>query len=68
MLWKEVKRWAKDQGYESAKNADSYSWFNINNPTICGECPSVSKLAKCIFNLITNHQWTEHQNNYDPNK
>lgn len=68
MLWKEVKRWAKDHGYESSKKEDSYSWFNVSDPSICGECVSVSKLAKCIFNLMTENKWIEHQNNYDANK
>lgn len=68
MLWKEVKNWAKSHGYESSKNEDSYSWYKISNNTICGEAKSVSKLARAIYNNITNNQWIEHQNNHDSNK
>lgn len=65
MLWKEVKRWAKDHGYESCKNQGSYSWSMTADPTISGEAKSVSKLAKAIFNHMTNNKWVEHQNNYE---
>lgn len=68
MLWKEVRSWAKSHGYESSKNEDSYSWSSMKDPTINGQCASVSKLARCIFNLMTNNQWIEHQKNYDSNK
>jgi hypothetical protein len=61
MLWKEIKSWAKKKGYESSKNEDSYSWYKICNPNINGEAKSVSKLAKAIFNDITNNAWLEHQ-------
>lgn len=64
MLWKEVKRWAKSHGYESCKNQGSYSWHLISNPTISGEAKSVSKLAKAIFNHMTNNKWVGHQNTY----
>lgn len=64
MLWKEVKSWAKKQGYESSKNEDSYSWFKISEPAINGQAKSVSKLAKAIYNDITNNKWLDHQNNY----
>jgi len=68
MLWKEVKRWAKDHGYESSKKEDSYSWHKLSDNTIYGEAASVSKLAKAIYNNMTNDKWIEHQNNYEANK
>lgn len=64
MLWKEVKSWAKKRGYESSKNEDSYSWFKIDQPSVNGHEKSVSKLARAIFNDVTNNQWKEHQDNY----
>lgn len=68
MLWKEVKSWAKSHGYESSKNEDSYSWSKLSDKTICGEAKSVSKLAKVIYNHMTENKWVEHQHNYDKNK
>ena len=64
MLWKEIKSWAKNHGYESSKNEDSYSWSKINNPNVNGSAKSVSKLAKAIFNDMTDNKWKEHQDNY----
>lgn len=68
MLWKEVKNWAKRHGYESSKNGGSYSWSKISDNNIYGEAQSVSKLAKAIYNHMTENKWIEHQNNYDANK
>jgi len=65
MLWKEIKSWAKKHGYESSKNGDSYSWSKINDPNINGCEKSVSKLARAIFNDMTDNKWVEHQNNYE---
>ena len=64
MLWKEIRSWAKKQGYESSKNGDSYSWSKISDPKVCGEAKSVSKLAKAIFNDMTENKWVDYQNNY----
>jgi hypothetical protein len=65
ILWKEVKSWAKKQGYESKKNDNSYSWHKISDPLICGEAKSVSKLAKAIFNDFTCGKWIKHQEEYE---
>lgn len=64
MLWKEVKSWAKKHGYESSKNEDSYSWSKISDSKVCGEAKSVSKLARAIYNDITDNKWVDHQDNY----
>jgi hypothetical protein len=72
MLWSEVKKWAKEQGYETIKDkgdekkgdAVQYYWSKIENPESSGVAKSVSKLAKSIFNDITSNKWVEHQENY----
>lgn len=64
MLWKEVKSWAKKHGYESSKNEDLYSWSKISNPIICGEATSVSRLAKAIYNNMTDNKWADYQTKY----
>lgn len=73
MLWSEVKRWAKENGYESfrekIKHSDNqydYYWAKIDDPQCSGIATSVSKLAKTIYNEITNNQWLEHQESYTP--
>lgn len=71
MLWKEIKRWAKDQGYKADRkkndntdNSYHYTWSKIDNETINGEATSVSKLATAIYNHITNNIWVEYQKEY----
>lgn len=68
----EVKRWAKDKGYSILKEKDdsingaSYYWMKNDNPEISGVELSVSKVAKAIFNNLTDNKWLEHQQNYIP--
>jgi hypothetical protein len=70
MLWSEVKRWAKDQGFEVVKEKDdsingaSYYWAKSSDHSVSGIAPSVSKLATAIFNTITENKWTEYQKEY----
>lgn len=72
MLWSEVKKWAKEQGYETLKDKGDekkgdkvqYYWSKIDNPSASGVSPSVSKLARDIYNDITNGTWIEHQTTY----
>lgn len=68
MLWSEIKRWAKDNGYETIKDKDDgkYYWAKLgdSNPDSSGVAPSVSKLAKAIFNHDTNNKWLDHQEQY----
>jgi hypothetical protein len=67
MLWSEIKKWAKEKGYETVKQKDdsvnghSYYWSKVDDPQVSGISLSVSKLAKDIYNSITNNKWTEHQ-------
>lgn len=68
MLWSEIKRWAKEHGYETIKDKDDgkYYWAKLDdsNPDSSGVAPSVSKLAKAIYNHITDNKWLDHQQQY----
>lgn len=68
MLWSEIKRWAKDHGYDTLKDKDDnqYYWAKLddNNPNASGVASSVSKLATAIFNHITDNEWVDHQTQY----
>lgn len=69
MLWSEIKKWAKDQGYETIKDKEDnkYYWAKSNSANDmenCGVEPSVSKLAKAIYNNISQNKWIEYQNEY----
>ena len=68
MLWIEIKKWAKSQGYDTIKDKDDnkYYWakLGIDDPTASGVAPSVSKLARAIFNHITNNKWVDYQTEY----
>ncbi len=70
MLWSEVKRWAKENGYEVVKEKDdsingaSYYWANMSDTQVSGVSLSVSKLARDIYNSITNNQWIDHQTQF----
>ena len=74
MLWSEVKRWAKDRGYDIVKEKDdsengaTYYWMKSDNHEISGVAPSVSKVAKAVYNSITNNQWVEHQEKHQESK
>jgi hypothetical protein len=70
MTCKEIKSWAKTWGYSIIKDKDesingaSYYWAKNDNPSITGVSPSLSKVARDIFNHITSNQWVEHQQNF----
>lgn len=68
MLWSEIKRWAKDKGYETLKDKDDnqYYWAKLDTDS-SGVARSISKLATAIFNDITNNQWIDHQVKYKEN-
>lgn len=64
MLWSEVKRWAKEKGYEVIKDKEDgqYYWAKLDaGPDSSGVAKSVSKVATAIFNHATDGKWTEHQ-------
>lgn len=65
MLWKEIRSWAKTHGYECKKLDSGYSWNIIGNTDI-KSAKSVSKLAKSIFNHMTDNKFVDHQASFDP--
>lgn len=72
MTISEVKKWAKGLGYHAVKDKDDgkYYWSKSDSNTVdsSGVAPSVSKLAKAIFNHITDNKWVDHQKEYNKNK
>jgi len=76
MLWTQVRSWAKDKGYttfrEKNKNSEDnsydYYWAKDNDPTATGLSLSVSKLAKDIYNHITDNKFVDYQAAYQLNK
>lgn len=74
MLWSEVKRWAKDKGYDIVKEKDdsingaTYYWMKSDDHNISGVAPSVSKVATAIFNSMTDNKWVEYQKERQENK
>lgn len=72
MLWTEIRSWAKSLGYETIKNKEpvEYSWTKLddNDPNSSGVAPSVSKLAKAIYNHYTDNKWLDYQKEFQDNK
>lgn len=75
MLWSEIKKWAKEHGYDTLKDKGDekkgdivqYYWSKIDNPQASGISKSVSKLARDIYNDITSNSWLQHQQQYQEN-
>jgi hypothetical protein len=74
MIFTEIRKWAKQQGFDVIKEKDdsingaSYYWASQTDTSISGVSLSVSKLARDIFNTMTDNKWKEHQENYKENK
>lgn len=72
MLWTEIRSWAKSLGYETIKDKDDnqYYWAKLDdsNPDNSGVAPSVSKLAKAIYNHYTDNKWLDYQKEFQDNK
>lgn len=71
MLWSEVKKWAKEKGYDTIKDKEDgqYYWAKLDaGPNASGVARSVSKVATAIFNHITDNKWTDHQKEFQDNK
>ena len=66
----EIKSWAKIWGYSIIKDKDdsingaSYYWAKNDDPTATGVSLSVSKVARDIYNHMTDNKWIDHQHNY----
>lgn len=69
MKFTDIRKWAKEQGFIVRKQEDdsingaSYYW-NKNDDSISGVSISVSKLARDIYNIISDNKWLDHQNTY----
>jgi len=64
MMISEIKKWAKEKGYEVIKDKEDglYYWAKLDaGPDASGVAKSVSKVATAIFNHLTNNQWVQHQ-------
>ena len=71
MLWSEVKKWAKEKGYEVIKDKQDglYYWAKLDaGPDTSGVSQSVSKVATAIFNHITEDKFVEYQLKYKEEK
>ena len=72
MTLSEVRKWAKEKGYTILKDKgdpDSgeptqYYWSKVDDITATGVSPSLSKVAKAIFNHMTNNKWEDYQKEY----
>lgn len=64
MTFSIIRSWAKSRGYSAKKEINQYCWSLIDNKDICGVSKSVSKLARDIFNHITDNKFVEYQNKY----
>jgi hypothetical protein len=68
MLWTEIRKWAKDHGYETMKEKEnetvSYYWAKLDTPDASGISKSVSKLAFDIYNHMTDNKWLDYQKAY----
>ena len=66
----EIKSWAKRFGYSIIKEKDdsingaSYYWAKNDDQSATGVSLSVSKVARDIYNHMTDNKWVDHQNNY----
>jgi hypothetical protein len=72
MLWSEIRKWAKDHGYETLKEKEgettTYYWAKLDIPDASGVTTSVSRLAFAIYNHMTDNKWLEHQTKFKNNQ
>ena len=67
MMISEIKKWAKEKGYEVIKDKEDglYYWAKLDaGPEASGVAKSVSKVATAIFNHMTEDKWVEHQTKF----
>lgn len=67
MMISEIKKWAKEKGYEVIKDKEDglYYWAKLDaGPDASGVAKSVSKVATAIFNHMTEDKWVEHQTKF----
>ena len=71
MLISEIKKWAKEKGYEVIKDKEDglYYWAKLDaGPDASGVAKSVSKVATAIFNHLSDNKWLEHQIKFQEEK
>lgn len=72
MLWSEIRKWAKDHGYETLKEKEgettTYYWAKLDVPDASGVATSVSRLAFAIYNHMTDNKWLDHQTKFKNNQ
>jgi hypothetical protein len=67
----EIKKWAKEKGYTVIKDKEDglYYWAKLDaGPDASGVAKSVSKVARAIFNHMTDNKWVEYQEQYQKEK
>jgi len=75
MTISEIKKWAKAKGYTIIKDKGDeekdepvqYYWSKDDDINATGVAPSVSKVAKAIFNHMTENKWLQYQVEYQDN-
>lgn len=70
MTFTELKRWAKQYGYEVLKEKGTQVcvWTKIDDPAATGIADTLGETATQIYNHITNNAWVEYQQEYKKNK
>lgn len=70
MIWTEIKKWARENGYDilKEKGKDEYVWTKDSDPSVTGLATSLNQLATDIYNDKTGNQWIEYQREYIRNK
>lgn len=66
MIWTEIKKWARENGYDvlKTKGEEEYLWTKDDDPSVTGICHSVRQLATDIYNDKTGNKWLEYQQEY----
>ena len=75
MMISEIKKWAKAHGYTIIKDKGDeekgdpvqYYWSKDNDVNVTGVAPSISKVAKAVFNHMTDNKWIDYQTQYQEN-
>lgn len=70
MNFTELKRWAKQYGYEVLKEkaTEVCVWTKIDDPSVTGIAYTLKDTATEIYNHITDYAWLEYQEEYKKNK
>ena len=71
MVWSQIKKWAKDQGYKAERTKIEgenkkyiYDWVQVSNPNNKDRAESTFALAKSIYNHMTDYKHVEYQKAY----